>query len=138
MSQENVEIVRRAWEAWIAGDLDAQFESFHPEVEVSFEHFDGWPENPVVYGHDGVRKFFVDWLASWERYEAGVEEYIDVDHERVLVLCWQRGYGPGSHVPVQMDWAQIVTIKDGLVLRMDSYSDRPAAREAVDLPATAP
>ena len=138
MSQENVEIVRRAWEAWIVGDLEAQFEFFHPEVEWRTEHFDGWPEDPVFYGHDGVRKFFEEWLASWERYEAGVEEYIDIDDERVLVICWQRGYGPGSQVPVQMDYAQVVTIKDGLVLRMDAYSDRPTAREAVNLPATAP
>ena len=33
MSQENVEIVGRAWAAWIKGDLDALFETFEPGVE---------------------------------------------------------------------------------------------------------
>ena len=137
MSQENLEIVERAWNKWIEGDLDGQFELFHPGIEWDATHFEGWPEEPVVSGHAGVRRFFDQWLASWEGYEAGVDEYIDVDDERVLVICWQAGYGKGSQVPVRMDWAQVVTVKDGLVLRMEAYSDRQVAREAVGARAAA-
>ena len=49
------------------------------------------------------------------------------------MICWQRGYGPGSHVPVQMDWAQICTLKGGLVCRLEAYSDRDEALKAVGL-----
>jgi hypothetical protein len=38
------------------------------------------------YGREGVRRFFEERLDSWDRYEAGVEEYLDVDDDRVLVL----------------------------------------------------
>jgi len=132
-SQPNVEIVRRGWDAWISGDLDALFEVFDPSIEWDATRLEGWPEDEVYYGHDGVRRFLEDWLASWERYEAGVEEYIDAGDDRVLVVCWQRGYGPGSHVPVQMDWAQICTLKRGLVCRLEAYSDRDEALKAVGL-----
>ena len=133
MSQENVELVRRGWDAWIRGDMDALFEVFHPDVEWNTTHYEGWPEDDVYCGHDGVRRFFGEWLGSWERYETGVEEYLDAEGDRVLVLCWQRGFGPGSHVPVQMDFAQLCTLQDGLIRRMDAYSDRAEALEAVGL-----
>ena len=132
MSQENVEIVRRAWEAWIRGDLDALFETFDPAVEWDTTTFEGWPESRAYHRHEGVRRFFEEWLATWERYEAGVDEYLDVD-DRVLVLCWQRGSVRGSSVPVQMDYAQLCTLKRGLVCRMAVYSDRGEALKAVGL-----
>ncbi len=97
----------------------------------------GLAETGVYRGHDGVRRFFEEWLASWDDYEAGAEKYIDVDYERVLVLCWQRGVGRDSHAPVRMDWAQLCTVRGGLVLRMAAYSDRGTALEAAGLPRSA-
>ena len=133
MSQENVEIVRRGWEAWIRGDLDALFALFDPAVEWDTTNFEGWPEEGLYHGHDGVRRFMEEWLASWDRYEAGVEEYLDARGERVIVLCWQQGFGPGSDVPVHMDFAQICSVKDGLVTRIEAWSDRAKALAAAGL-----
>ena len=41
MSQENVEIVRRAIEAFNRRDLDAHFVTPHPDVEVDWSRSDG-------------------------------------------------------------------------------------------------
>ena len=133
MSQESVEIVKAGWDAWIRGDLDTLFTFFDRDVEWDTTTFEGWPEAAVYRGHAGVRRFFDEWLASWERYEAGVDEYVDVGGDRVLVLCWQRGFGPDSHAPVLMEWAQVCTVRDGLVSRMEAFSNRTAALEAVGL-----
>jgi ketosteroid isomerase-like protein len=133
MSQENVEIVRRGWEAWIRGDLDALFALFDPAVKWDTTSFEGWPEEGLYHGHAGVRRFMEEWLASWDRYEAGVEEYLDAGGERVVVLCWQQGFGPGSDAPVHMDFAQVCSVKDGLVTRIEAWSDRGKALEAVGL-----
>ena len=43
MSPENVEIVRRGWEAWVRGDLDALLELCDPAVEWDTIHMEGWP-----------------------------------------------------------------------------------------------
>jgi ketosteroid isomerase-like protein len=133
MSQENVRIVKAGSEAWIRGDLNAYFEVCDPAVEWDTSNFEGWPEDDIYHGHTGVRRFLEDWRASWEQYEAGVEEYFDIDGERVLALWWQRGVGRGSHIPVKMDWALICTLKRGLVRRMEAFSDRQEALEAVGL-----
>jgi ketosteroid isomerase-like protein len=131
MSEQNVELVRRAWEAWIRGDTDALLD--YCDTAVEWGTTERWPEDDVYYGHEGVRRFLQQWRASWEHYETGVEEFIDLDDDRVLVLCWQRGFGPDSHVPVQMDWAQITTLKRGLLVRLEAYSDRRVAFEAAGL-----
>ncbi|HEX3277147.1 MAG TPA: nuclear transport factor 2 family protein [Thermoleophilaceae bacterium] len=131
MSRQNVEIARRAWEEWTRGDLDAFLEFFDPAVEWIPTRL--WPEEDIYYGREGIRRFVEKWLASWERFESGVEEYLEVDGDRVLVLGWQRGFGPGSNVPVHMDFAQLTTMKDGLACRVEIYADRREALEAVGL-----
>ena len=62
MSQENVEVVQRAIEAWNADDLDAFLAEldadleWHPSIEPAVEG------NATVYrGHDGARK-------AWKEY----------------------------------------------------------------------
>jgi uncharacterized protein len=133
MSRENVEIVQRGWEAWMRGDIDAVFAQFDPAVEWDTTNYEGWPEDGVYRGHAGVRQFMEDWLASWDSYETGVEEYIDAGGDCVVVLCWQQAIGPGSDVQVRMEWTQICRLRDGLVLRLEAWSDRQKALEAAGL-----
>ena len=59
--------------------------------------------------------------------------YLDASGDRVVVLCWQRGLGPGSDVPVHMDWAQVCTLRDGLIWRIEAWTDGQQALEAVRL-----
>ncbi|MDQ3730336.1 MAG: nuclear transport factor 2 family protein [Actinomycetota bacterium] len=132
MSQENVEVVRKACEAWMRGDLDAVFEINHPEIEWDTTHFDGWLENKVYRGREEVSGFLEEWLASWDSYEAGVDEFLDAG-ERVVAFWWQRMTGRGSGVPVELDSAQVWTIRDGQPIRIDNYTDRAEALEAVGL-----
>jgi hypothetical protein len=132
MSRENVELVRAAWDAWGRGDLDAVFATYHHDIEWDTTHFEGWPETGVYRGHDGVRKFFDDWLATWDRYEVRLEEAIEVG-ERVLTLYWQRGVGRGGGVPMEFRGAQVIEFRDGKIAVIDNYSDHAKALEAVGL-----
>jgi ketosteroid isomerase-like protein len=132
MSHENVEVVRKACEAWSRGDLDAVFEINHPEVEWDTTHFDGWPENQVYRGREEVSRFLSEWLASWDSYEAGVDGVFDAG-DRVVAFWWQRMTGQGSGVPVELDSAQIWTVRDGRVIRIDNYTHRAEALEAAGL-----
>ena len=52
MSQENAETVRRAFEAWNAGDVDAVREAFDPDVIMRAP--EGWPEPGPFVGRDAV------------------------------------------------------------------------------------
>jgi len=133
VSQENVEVVRRSCEAWARGDLAAWLETLHPQIVWDSSHFQGWLEASVFRGRDEVRGFLVDeWLASWDRYEARVEEVADAG-DRVLVRWWQRMVGAGGGVPLVVHTAQLCSVRDGRVARIDNYTDPSQALKAVGL-----
>jgi ketosteroid isomerase-like protein len=132
MSRENLEVAGRAYDAWNRADLDALVAIYHPEVEWDFSNFEGWPEESVIRGPDAVRSFLEEWRAIFGDYEFGVERVIDVD-ERVVSLCRQGGSGRESSRPAIMEFAQILTIRGGRIVRVENYSDRREALERVGL-----
>jgi ketosteroid isomerase-like protein len=132
MSQENVELVRRAWEAWRSADLDGLFTFYADDVVWDMTHFREWPD--VLYeGHEGARRFLSEWLEVWDAYDAGVEELVAAPDGRVVALAWQRGKGRHSGLVMEMEWAQICTVRRGKVVRIENYDDRSRALEAVGL-----
>jgi ketosteroid isomerase-like protein len=132
MSQENVEVVRGAWDAWIRGDLDGLLAYYDPEGVWDLTHFREWPD--VTYrGLEGVRRFLDEWLEVWDDFEVGVEEILAAPDGRVVSLAWQRGRGRQSGLPMEMEWALIFTVRDGKVIRNDNYDDRSKALEAAGL-----
>jgi ketosteroid isomerase-like protein len=133
MSEKNVEVVRQSCEAWARGDIGAAVDAWHPNVEWDTTHFEGWIESRLIRGRDEVLRFLErEWLGSWESYEAGIGDLIDAG-DRVVVFWWQRMTGRGSGVPVQLESAQVHTVRDRQILRIDNYTDRAEALEAAGL-----
>lgn len=129
MSQQNVEIVRCAFEAFVAGDLTPLMESLHPDVE--------WKqvEEPEPrYGYIGVREAIAQWDEMFDepRYEA--EEYIDAG-DQVIVLIKIGGRGKTSGADVEMSSYHVFTLDQGKVIRMHEFGPgkRAEALEAVGL-----
>ena len=133
MPQENVEIVREAWDAWLRGDFEALFDSFFDEdVVYDLTRFREWPDH-TYRGIDGVRRGLTEWLSVWVGWEAGVDGFLAVPDGRVVVLTWQRGKGRESGLPMDMEWAQVITVREGKITRVDAYDDRSVALEAAGL-----
>ena len=132
MSRESVEIVRQGWDAWLRGDMSALFRTFDPEIVWDTSHFRDWPES-AYYGIEGVERFLSEWLDVWDDYEAGFEEILAAPDGRVVSLVWHRGKGRNSGLPMEMEMAQIATVRDGKVTRLDNYDDRAEALEAAGL-----
>jgi ketosteroid isomerase-like protein len=132
MSQENVELFRRGAEAWRRGDLDELLTLYDPEAELDFVRFEAWLERTVFRGRAAIRAFFEQWLEAFADYRYEVERYVDAG-ERVLALCSQSGAGPGSTGVAMMRLAQIATFKDGYIVRMENFSNRDEALQAVGL-----
>src|SRR5262245_35207828 len=133
MSEENVEVGRRVWEAYARGDTEAIVALCDPEFEFLMTNFAGWPEEEVYRGLDALRRFFEEWLGVWETFEAGVDEILDASGDRVLVMCWQSGRGRESGVPAKMEFAQILSFRKGKIMRADHFTDRNEALEAAGL-----
>ena len=73
MSQENVEVVRKTFEDWKRGDLDAVAEAF--DDDVVFRTAEGWPERSL-HGKAAARSFLEDY-AETVGHDKRIEEMID-------------------------------------------------------------
>ena len=132
MSEENVESVRRAWEAYLRGDMDALVALWDPEVVWDLQHFRNWPESSY-HGVDGVRRFLTEWLEVWGEYEVDVEETLAAPDGRVVSLITHRAKGSHSGIPMVLPMALIATLRNGKIIRFDAYEDRAEALEATGL-----
>ena len=132
MSQENVEIVKAAYAAFNRSDFEAVAAALHPEVE--WHPYLGGLERSVYRGHDAIRTM---WSSLQEGFGGTLRielpEVVDCGDEQVVVVIAARATGSGSGAEVQQEWAQLVTMRDGLVFRVEPYPDRDAALEAAGL-----
>jgi ketosteroid isomerase-like protein len=130
MSQENVEIVRSIYAAWERGDFTSA-EWAHPEIEfVIADSF----EAGTWMGRDGMAQAWHDWLRAWEEYRVEVDEYRELDGERILVLMLHCGFGKTSGLDVgqigegaKRAGANVLHIRDGRVTKLVLYWDRERA-----------
>ena len=67
MSQENVELVRRGYEALARGDFDALFQVLAPDVEM--RDAANFPEAGVYKGHQGVLDFLSQQAPVWDDFQ---------------------------------------------------------------------
>jgi ketosteroid isomerase-like protein len=131
MSEENVEMVRSSILGWNDRGVDAVVENYAPDAEFqppkeSFE--------PGIYrGPDGVRTY---WERTGETFkERRVEsvDMIEVDDTRVIAVVKAFATTPHFATEVEMNWAWLVTIENGLVTRTETFTDRQQALEAAGL-----
>jgi uncharacterized protein len=130
MSQENMEIVRRAHEALNAGNIDELVTLCHPDFQLDMSDR---VLNPAVYqGHDGIRKFYVEVQDVWERYVWEPEELRD-EGDTVVALLRSEGRGRGSGVEIDRKTAMVWTVRAGKALGLRFYREPERALEAVGL-----
>ena len=96
MSSANLELARSIFAAWERGDFSSA-EWAHPEVELVF--VDG-PAPGSWTGLTGMAEGWRDFLGAWEQWRVEVEEYRELDGERVLVLNRWHGRGKTSGLDV--------------------------------------
>jgi ketosteroid isomerase-like protein len=132
MSQENVEVVREAFESLLAGDRDTTAQLLDPKVEFHGT-VGGLEEGRVVRGRSRIVQEFEERdLEEWEERRLEVEEFVDAGDD-VVVLMHEFRRGRGSGVELEIDTAVVVAVSEGRVVRVQGYMDRQVALEAVGL-----
>ena len=131
MSAENVEIVRLGYDEFLAtGELVERITA--PEFVWDMSTFHGWPERQTYEGPEGTREFLTDWVGAWEDWRLEVRELIDAGDDVVAILH-QSGRSKTTGLEVDMDFAQVWTIKDGKQTRMRMYADPDEALREVGI-----
>jgi ketosteroid isomerase-like protein len=136
MSEENVEVVRRLYEAVAVRDTDTIFSLYDADFE-----WDGtrsrWSEvldGPDTFrGHADLRRFFRGYFEMWETFEDELQELIDTG-EQVISVVTSRGQGRASGI--EIEWpgqAGVWTIRNGKIVHVAWFSSREEALEAAGL-----
>ena len=103
MSQENVESLKRAIEAYNRRDIEPLLETSDPEIE--WYPFTAQVEGDEAYhGHDGLRQWWANIDAAFEEFEASVDEVRDLD-DTVLALGHLRArFRSGVALDTEIGW----------------------------------
>ena len=114
-----------------AGDRDVWRNHFDPDV-VWDTSASEMPSAGVYRGHEGVERFFREWLGTWSDYGVETSEFIDAG-DSVVVVFRQSGIGRSSGVRAEHDFFGVYDISDSQVIRYRQYESRNEALEAVGL-----
>jgi len=131
MSRENVEIVRRSFDAFNRGDLEQILDDIAPEYE--FNPSGRFMDTQQTYrGRAGFVAFWDAFRAAWEDITISIERIEDLN-DRVLTLGTFHMTGSGSGVAVDGESAWLHTIKDGSIVHLRSFATWAEALEAAGL-----
>ncbi len=132
MSQENVELIRRGYEAFARGDVDAVLELLHPDVDW-FPAIAPILGAETVRGREAVRRLFTrDLFEGFDRFLAEPLSFEDLG-DFVLVMVRYTGRGESSGIEMDQRFATLFELRDGKTLTMRDYSTRAEALEAAGL-----
>jgi ketosteroid isomerase-like protein len=130
MSAENVEILRRAIDAFNRRDLEAATRYADPEIEVDWSQSRGL-EAGVYRGAEAVRDFWSNYFDIFDRIAVTPEEFIDLG-DRMVVPTRTRLHGREG-IEVQTRSAFVVTLRHGRIVEWRLYQEKAEALEAVGL-----
>lgn len=131
MTDENVEVVQKAFAAYFRGDEPALRAITDPEVKVTTR-----PDQPDVADHqgvDGLIAFLGEWAETWDEYTFEVQQIRDVG-DLVMATARQRGQGKRSGVPIDDEVTFAFSVRKGRIVRLQMFGAEQQALEALGLP----
>jgi ketosteroid isomerase-like protein len=126
MSQENVELVRRALAAAPA-DPEALFSILDEQVE--WDYVGAFPEVVTYHGPGEVREFFREWSGAFDDFGFEAEEVFEAG-DSVLALLHQWGHGKDTGARVENRTWQMFTFRDGKIVHCRGYETKDEALRA--------
>src|SRR3954463_14884187 len=87
MSQENVEVIKRANAALNAGDIEAALQDFAPNATLR-DLANGPDQASVIEGADGIRQAFTLWTDAFDQLRADTEAFSDAGGAVICAVRW--------------------------------------------------
>jgi ketosteroid isomerase-like protein len=127
MSQENIDLTRRAFQAFADRDLDALLAVLDDDVEA-FPILAGMEGG--YRGHDGIRRWWAGLLGTFPDFRAEIVDLHDLGDLTIAVLRL-RGHGAESDTPVDAAAWQVTRFRQGKCAEWRVYTTESEALAAV-------
>jgi ketosteroid isomerase-like protein len=130
MSQENVEIVRRAFDAVRSGDLQGATRGFH--ADAAWHNTAEFPGQSTCVGPQAIVDFWETLVESFEEGMMDIERVVS-GQDSVVLGVHSTSRGTASGVPVDLRWAMAFQVRGSKISRVDVHGDWTKALAAVAL-----
>jgi ketosteroid isomerase-like protein len=130
MSQENVEIIRRTFEAWSAGDVQAAVSAF--DLDVRWHIAEDEPDAHIIEGVESILEWLRSWAASFDDFRAEPHEFIDRGDYVVVPLVF-RGRARDTTATLETAETQVYLFQDGRIVEVREFRRVEEALEAAGL-----
>lgn len=127
---DDVEILRRSFEAWNAGELDALIGMLHPDFE--FVPLRSQLDGGAYRGPQSMRQFAADTAEEWEYLRIVSDEFREAG-DAILMLGRFNARTRGSGMEIEFPCGWVARMTDGKLRYLRTYSDAGEALEAVGL-----
>ena len=131
MSQENVETVRKAIEAWNQREADLLLSYAAPEIEW-MPAGPAAVESAVYRGHDEVASAYAAVWQTWDLFQFEGSQLRDLG-DSVLWLGQVKMRGRASQVELDEEFAAHWVVRDGKLISIQAFLSWQGALEAVGL-----
>ena len=126
MSQQNVDLTRRAFKAFGERDLDALLALLDDDV-AAFPMLAGMEGG--YHGHGGVRRWWAGLLGTFPDFQAEIVEVHDLGDLTLAVVRF-RGHGAASAAPLEATAWQLSRFSRGKCIGWRVYTSEREALEA--------
>jgi ketosteroid isomerase-like protein len=132
MSQENVEVARRYYEAYRQDGFDPWMEYWSDEIDHRTMR-DGIDDPGPIRGKNAMRAHIRDWIDTFDDFWFEAVELIDAGQDTVVAVERFGGRAKLSGVETEQTSGVVLTIRDGKIARCREYATRAEALEAAGL-----
>lgn len=132
MADENVEVVKRALDAWSRRDLATALELAVEDVEI-VPAFAAQVEGQTFRGPGAIASFFRSVDSFFESFSTSADELRAVDENRVLAIGRVKARGSGSGAEIDQQWGSLWELDGGRITRIQTFFDHQQARAAAGL-----
>jgi uncharacterized protein len=126
----NIEVVERLNKAFEEGDIEAALAELDPEVELV--PIRAQLEGASYRGHDGYKRSISDFEEDWDDLRIHPEQIRETG-DRVVVTGRMAARGKASGVELDIPLGLVYELRDGKVVRLESFPDPDEALRAAGL-----
>jgi ketosteroid isomerase-like protein len=124
VSRENVEVARRAFDAFNEGGVEGLLGFIDPGIEWTTTGL--FVEAGTYRGHDGVRRYLGGLAAEFKDFRNDPRELIDAG-EVVVAPARVSAIGLRSGAPVELELTMVLTVENARIVRIQNFEDREKA-----------
>ena len=122
-----MEVVKAAFDAWNAGDMDRLRDIYDPNIVLHMLR--DWPEPGPYVGREAVMRQWEQIRETWDADFVEPISFVDVGDRVVVRQIWRLGRGPDANI----DLTIIVTLRQRRIASLEYFWDHAEALKAVGL-----